>query len=353
MSKKTHCGYCLLILSIVINALAVSPAFAASKAKVSKPQMAGRTATVPSNTILSGTGAPKITVGIDGDFYLDTKTMNFYGPKSKGRWPAAISLRGPQGVAGATGSSGSNGNDGRNAVSAASIAGAQGLAGPAGAKGETGAAGVKGDTGPAGAAGLPGAQGPVGPGGAAGATGSNGAPGPAGATGSNGAPGPQGSPGNTGATGTAGSIGAAGATGPSSAFTGAISFANVIQGVAGSSQSSNFFGSFQAGKSYVVRISIETFNAAKLVSTYPLSLVISASGAAPVLWTFYSVANGSFWDAGATQDKVTLVAEVAIDGSATASSYGLVATVTCGLNTGSFPISLSGKHLSILLGQVT
>lgn len=338
MSKKTHRGYYLLILLIVINALAVSPAFAASKAKVSKAQMAGRIATVPSNTILSGTGAPKITVGIDGDFYLDTKATNFYGPKSKGRWPAAISLRGPQGVAGATGSSGSNGSDGRNAVSAASITGAQGLAGPAGAKGETGAAGVKGDVGPVGASGPAGATGPAGAGGAAGATGSNGASGP------------QGSPGNTGATGTAGSIGA---TGPSSAFTGAISFANVIQGVAGSSQSSNFFGSFQAGKSYVVRISIETFNAAKLVSTYPLSLVISASGAAPVLRTFYSVANGSFWDAGATQDKVTLVAEVAIDGSATASSYELVATVTCGLNTGSFPISLSGKHLSILLGQVT
>lgn len=109
-----------------------------------------------------------------------------------------------------------------------------------------------------------------------------------------------------------------------------------------------FFGSFAAGKSYLVRINIEPFNAAKLVSTYPLSLVISASGAAPVLWTSYSVANGGFWIAGATQDKVSLVAEVVIDGSATVSSYELVATVTCGLNTGSFPISLSGKHVSIL-----
>ena len=163
MSKKTNLGYYFLITSIAINILTIPPTFAATKTQVSKPHMAGRAATTASNTILSGTSAPKATVGSDGDFFIDTKAMKFYGPKRKGRWLTAFSLRGPQGVAGATGS---NGSDGRNAVNAASITGSQGSPGPAGVKGETGvqaagAAGLSGAAGvrPAGAAGLPGAAG--------------------------------------------------------------------------------------------------------------------------------------------------------------------------------------------------
>jgi hypothetical protein len=39
------------------------------------------------NAILNGTGAPTSTVGIDGDFYLDTTANNVYGPKAAGAWP--------------------------------------------------------------------------------------------------------------------------------------------------------------------------------------------------------------------------------------------------------------------------
>lgn len=37
--------------------------------------------------ILSGSGAPSDSIGVDGDFYLDTTTSTLYGPKTGGKWP--------------------------------------------------------------------------------------------------------------------------------------------------------------------------------------------------------------------------------------------------------------------------
>ena len=33
------------------------------------------------NTIRSGSGVPSVSLGTDGDFYIDLKSMNIYGPK--------------------------------------------------------------------------------------------------------------------------------------------------------------------------------------------------------------------------------------------------------------------------------
>ena len=44
-------------------------------------QAAGRTSTTVANTILSGTGVPSAKLGLNGDFYFDLKSMNFYGPR--------------------------------------------------------------------------------------------------------------------------------------------------------------------------------------------------------------------------------------------------------------------------------
>lgn len=41
-----------------------------------------RSAGAPGRTIISGSGAPADTVGVPGDFYYDTATTRFYGPKS-------------------------------------------------------------------------------------------------------------------------------------------------------------------------------------------------------------------------------------------------------------------------------
>ena len=134
---------------------------------------AGRANAAVTNTIRSGNGVPAASLGIDGDFYIDLKTMNFYGPKANKRWPIPTSLRGPTGAAGPSGVDGKNGT---TASATAGAAGATGPAGPAGPKGETGATGAKGETGVAGTGsagpkGDTGAQGPAGPKGDAGAAG--------------------------------------------------------------------------------------------------------------------------------------------------------------------------------------
>jgi hypothetical protein len=140
---------------------------------------AGRTATAAVNTILNGKGAPKSSLGIDGDFYIDTRSLLIYGPKRKGKWPTPQSIQGPIGP---SGNDGRNGSDGKtvtnsNVSSVAGPQGQQGVSGPAGPQGAKGEQGLPGATGATGATGLPGSAGP------AGANGSNGAQGPAGPAG--------------------------------------------------------------------------------------------------------------------------------------------------------------------------
>ena len=152
------------LLTMLITAIATSETYAA-----------GRTAKSIANTVLSGAGVPAKSLGIDGDFYIDTKSMNMYGPKKNNSWPLPVSMRGPQGPTGAAGSDGKNGTSGAVSAGTAGVAGPQGPAGPAGPKGETGA------TGPAGPAGSnTGTAGPAGPKGDTGATGAQGPKGDAG-----------------------------------------------------------------------------------------------------------------------------------------------------------------------------
>ena len=164
--------------------LAVMTLFAS---QVSNASAAGRTIAPIANTILNGKGAPKSSLGHDGDFYIDTRSLLIYGPKTKGKWPSPQSIQGPTGPAG---NDGKNGADGRAVTTNANaINGTPGPIGPQGEKGEKGERGEKGETGTAGLPGMPGAIGAAG------------APGPAGPAGSNGATGPQGPAGPTGATG--------------------------------------------------------------------------------------------------------------------------------------------------------
>jgi len=59
------------------------------------------------STIQSGTGAPANSLGNIGDFYLDKNTSELYGPKTSTGWPTPISLKGSTGATGATGTPGS------------------------------------------------------------------------------------------------------------------------------------------------------------------------------------------------------------------------------------------------------
>jgi hypothetical protein len=162
-------------------ALSITLIFAIGPAAIAAPNLsnkaAGRTGTTVVNTILSGAGVPSKTTGINGDFYIDTKNANLYGPKTKGVWKLTTSLRPlpvktTPAVPGATGAAGTTG--------AAGLIGPRGLPGIAGDKGATGLTGA---TGAAGSAGLPGSAGVAGTPGTPGTPGSTG---PAGAPGTNG-----------------------------------------------------------------------------------------------------------------------------------------------------------------------
>jgi hypothetical protein len=265
---------------------------------------AGRANAAVTNTIRSGNGVPAASLGIDGDFYIDLKTMNFYGPKANKRWPIPTSLRGPTGAAGPSGVDGKNGT---TASATAGAAGATGPAGPAGPKGDTCATGAKGETGAAGAAGT-------------------------------GSAGPKG---DTGAQGPAGPKGDAGSAGSVSLFVGEIAFPNLLSGDAGTSSISNSFSSFTAGKKYVVDALIYATNS-DTTEAYPLKVTFAASSGSPIITTKYLVSRGTSYRTSSARPEYSIHAKVVIDASSVGANFGLVATVICGSRT-----SFAGTQLTI------
>ena len=168
--KRPHTFIRLISVFCALSLFAVQPGFAATKS-VTKLKSAGRTANSIPNTILNGTKGPIKSIGINGDFYIDTKNLNIYGPKKNNAWPLPISLRGTAGTDGRTGTPGVAGSDGKTITNTSTVGGT------AGATGATGAIGAAGSTGPAGASGSAGPAGPPGPAGSTGATGASGASG--------------------------------------------------------------------------------------------------------------------------------------------------------------------------------
>ena len=283
----------VILVSVILNQLTPANVIAA-----------GRANAATTNTIRSGNGVPAVSLGIDGDFYIDLKTMNFYGPKANKRWPIPTSLRGPTGAAGPSGVDGKNGT---TASATAGAAGATGPAGPAGPKGETGATGAKGETGAAGAAGT-------------------------------GSAGPKG---DTGAQGPAGPKGDAGAAGTVSLFVGNIAFPNLLSGDVGTTSVSNSFSTFTAGKKYVVDALIYATNS-DTTDSYPLKVTFAASTGTPTITTKYLVSRGSSYRTSTSRPEYSIHAKVVIDASSVGANFGLVATVTCGSRT-----SFSGTELTI------
>jgi hypothetical protein len=195
-------GNRFFVAIILITSLAILPSAIAGEKASNKA--AGPSPTTVVNTILSGAGVPSKTLGINGDFYIDTKNLNLYGPKAKGVWKITTSLKprevpvvaniiGESGAMGQTGAKGATGDKGAT--------GATGPQGTAGVQGLTGLIGTTGFTGAAGAAGTPGVAG------AKGDTGLTGSKGDTGLTGSKGDTGLTGSKGDTGLTGAPGSAG--------------------------------------------------------------------------------------------------------------------------------------------------
>ena len=59
---------------LLVLALAITFSIPSSIA-ATKPKAAGRSSTAVINTVLNGKGAPSNTLGINGDFYIDTRSL--------------------------------------------------------------------------------------------------------------------------------------------------------------------------------------------------------------------------------------------------------------------------------------
>jgi hypothetical protein len=354
----------LIAITIAASLAIIPSAIAAPKTSI---KAAGRVTTVV-NTILNGIGIPAKTVGINGDFYIDTKNLTLYGPKVKGAWKVGSSLKqadsksittvigeagsvGDKGAPGEKGDKGATGNTG-----ATGVAGLAGVAGATGAKGNDGAAGAIGMSGAAGSIGS------AGPAGAPGANGSAGSPGPAGTNGAQGAQGTQGIKGDAGVAGAVGAqgvqgiqgnAGAAGGTGAAGITVGmqsAILFDTPLTGTAGSTKSSTAFGNFLPGKNYILRILISTYDLNQSISNYGLGFGIVATAGTTSISNSYVIMNGSQYSAG-NRIYISVVADIVLNGTTNAAPYSLIVTLTSGANGGA-SISAAGTFTKIEVGSI-
>ena len=326
-----------------------------------KPKSAGRTSTTIPNTILNGKGAPLSSNGIDGDFYIDTRSLLIYGPKKSGKWPLPQSLQGP---VGANGADGKNGSEGKTVSSASTVAGptgAQGLQGEKGEKGdkgEPGAAGASGSAGPAGPTGATGPQGPsggggggsVGPAGPTGATGATGLTGAKGETGTAGSIGATGAVGATGLKGETGTAGAIGATGPSNVYRGTFNIPD-ISGSVGTSQI-GVLGNFAGGKKYLVTISIITYQPTRnMDNAFPMGLSITNNIGSPDVYYKYQTFQGISYRSGSMRNEYVVIAQLTVDASSSIDA-SLNVQLIIGYDTSVHLARSEGSYVATLVGSI-
>jgi len=243
----------LVVISLALSIALLPSALAVEKTSI---KAAGPSPTTVVNTIRSGSGAPAKTLGINGDFYIDTKNLNLYGPKTKGVWKITTSLKAKSipvdanviVESGAKGDKGEKGTTGdKGATGATGVQGIQGLTGPLGITGLAGTSGESGAPGVAGAKGETGAQGSQGASGGAGASGVAGAKGDTGAQGIQGAKGDAGATGAQGVKGDTGTTGAQGDSGASVVKFATVPLTKLATDVDGGTSSSIFFTADSAG----------------------------------------------------------------------------------------------------------
>ena len=338
-------------ISVVVTlSIAVATTFSILSAPITsaatKPKAAGRTSTTIPNTILNGKGAPLIKNGIDGDFYIDTRSLLIYGPKKSGKWPLPQNLQGPVGANGVDGKNGSEGKSVSTASNVAGPTGSQGLQGLQGEKGEKGDAGSPGASGSAGPAGAIGPQGPSG-------SSSGGSAGPAGATGATGSTGLTGLTGAKGETGTAGAIGlkgetgTVGATGPSNVYVNALPTWTLSTGSARTSSTSSLLPRFKAGKSYMYTIHLTGLSNSS-TAIFEIDVIHEDSSASR--FNYIPSKQDNF-----LSEPIYFRYSFVITGviTTTSADVGISIKVTDDKgSTGTNPLSLSGFMYSTLVGSI-
>jgi hypothetical protein len=266
---------------------------------------AGRSTTLPANTVLSGRGVPSVKIGLDGDFYIDTKSLNIYGPKTKSKWPIPVSLKGPSGPIGPAGIDGKNGATGLS-TSSSGAPGPAGATGPAGSQGAQGNAGATGATGPAGSG--SGSAGPAGP---------------------------------KGETGTVGVVG------PSNVQSVSISPWTLATNTANGKSESDSFGNLEAGKLYFFSIVVKGIGANSLTK-FRAELELKSSDVSSTPVYEYSYAFVSAHTAGTYNTRLSFV----VSGTISATNncqFSLAISDGEGLGNS---VALSGKAFIQLVGSI-
>jgi hypothetical protein len=346
-----------LIAITIATTLAITPsAIAAPKTTV---KAAGRVVTTVVNTILSGSAIPTKAVGIDGDFYIDTKNMNLYGPKVKGVWKIATSLKqaelksvttvvGEQGGIGATGATGPQGDKGDKGAT-----GNNGVAGAVGLSGATGATGAKGNDGATGASGFSGATGSIGATGAVGATGAKGdtgltgAKGDAGTAGAKGDTGTAGAKGDTGTAGAKGDTGTAGAEGISNAKFNSLPNISLNTTSAGANGTSNFFTVAELGN-YTFQILISGV----VSKTDDLNFTAEIISGGTAIDNQFVVSSAAVISTGGTPGRrYSIVATGVVSNVAPGTIFGVRISLDTAAGTG-FTIYFSGRALINKVGSI-
>ena len=361
MIRKTPNSYISFLISFTLLFALIplqSPALNAAG-----PAITTTAASTP--MILNGKTPPTSALGKNGDFYIDTKTLMFYGPKKNGVWPLGVSMKGDpgkDGIDGKNGVDGKDGKDGKNGIDGAvgktgatgangekgatgltgatgpvGPTGATGLIGATGAKGETGAIGLtgaKGDTGAAGPVGatgakgdtgLTGATGPQGPQGETGLKGDTGATGPQGPQGIQGIQGATGATGAKGDTGSTGATGATGPAGPSETFSNTITFPSDMAGASGAI--SDLIATLSGSKKYHFEFVI-TGKTNATNGFYGLELITSD---ATVFWD-YSVSLSAKYD---------LASAGLIEGPASGFVFTAIGTISTGASGSTVKVKIS------------
>ena len=330
------------------------------------PKKAGRVIATRPNTILSGRGAPSSAIGIDGDFYIDSAALNFYGPKALGRWPAPSSLKVPVAIsdgksgsviAGEKGATGANGATGEKGATGATgpvgpqgLQGVQGLPGASGATGASGAQGEKGDKGDKGDKGETGLTGSQGLPGANGSNGAPGATGPQGATGATGATGPQGA---TGATGATGAAGAAGQNGISKINYGNIAFPN-ISGLKNMATVSNGFLTVAANKIFLIDVIIhgQQTGAPSTQLNYSPIVTRVGSGTAPIYFSDYTISEALSSRFSASDYEQDIHGRILVDNSTGTTAVQVSFQISVNQVTSFTPYVASGSYVMQEISQL-
>jgi len=334
----------LVAITLALSLAILPSAIAAEK---SSSKAAGPSPTTVVNTILSGAGVPSKTLGINGDFYIDTKNLNLYGPKTKGVWKITTSLKSKDvpvvsNIIGESGAMGQTGPKGDKGVT--------------GDKGATGATGIQGATGAIGVTGLAGAMGAAGTAGTPGLAGAKGDPGTQGIQGIQGIKGDAGTQGIQGVKGDAGSQGIQGVKGDTGLPGTSLSSISYLVSLGtwtlatieklGISDSSNFI-TLESG-SYTFNISVDgTFVPEATVAMY-IGMQVISSGGSMDYQVFASDSRSFINSTGERHYQFMIIGKIVCTGSTT---LKLRAVDQFGVTGGNF-LNFSGKALVNKVGSI-